>query len=277
MISRSERVIFMSAVFTVIKEHLKNFYLIQRLAQFQLKISNHDNYLGMAWELINPILQIFVYWFAFGFGIRSNSPVDGVPFILYLLVGISMWFFVNQGILEGTKSIGTKYNQVAKMNFPLSAIPAYILTSRFYGHIILVAVIILICILAGVEPSIQIIQLFIYLPLVYIFAYSVSLFTSTLGVIIRDTQMAMQAILRMMFYLSPILWVPEKGSFVEAVMKLNPVFFFAEAYRASILYDNWYIIEHWRLALYNLGVIAVFFIIGAILHVKFRQRFADFI
>ena len=75
--------------------------MIQRLAQFQLKISNHDNYLGLAWELINPILQIFVYWFAFGFGIRQNAPINGVPFILYLLVGISMWFFVNQGILEG--------------------------------------------------------------------------------------------------------------------------------------------------------------------------------
>ncbi len=146
----------MHAVYTVIKEHVKNFYLIQRLAQFQLKISNHDNYLGLAWELINPILQIFVYWFAFGFGIRQNAPINGVPFILYLLVGISMWFFVNQGILEGTKSIGTKFNQVAKMNFPLSAIPAYVLTSRFYGHIILVLVIILLCIPTGIIPSIYI-------------------------------------------------------------------------------------------------------------------------
>ena len=72
----------MQAVLTVIKEHFKNFYLIQRLARFQLKISNHDNYLGLAWELINPVLQIGVYWFAFGFGIRQNEPVDGIPFIL---------------------------------------------------------------------------------------------------------------------------------------------------------------------------------------------------
>nr|WP_263313773.1 ABC transporter permease [Mammaliicoccus sp. Marseille-Q6498] len=267
----------MHAVITVIKEHLKNFYLIQRLAQFQLKISNHDNYLGLAWELINPVLQICVYWFAFGVGIRQNSAVDGVPFIFWLLVGISMWFFVNQGILEGTKSIGSKFNQVAKMNFPLSAIPAYILTSRFYGHIMLVIVIVLICMTTGIFPSIYILQLIIYLPLVYIFAFSVSMVTSTLGVLIRDTQMAIQAILRMLFYLSPILWVPDKGSIVELIMKLNPIYFYAEAYRASILYDQWYLVEHWRLALYNIGVIALFFVIGSIIHVKFRQRFADFL
>ena len=99
------------------KEHIKNFYLVQRLAQFQIKITNTNNYLGVAWELLNPALQIMVYWFVFGMGIRSNQPIHGIPFIYWLLVGISMWFFVNQGILEGTKSVSMKFNQVAKMNF----------------------------------------------------------------------------------------------------------------------------------------------------------------
>ena len=65
------------------------------------------------------------------YGIRSNQPIHGIPFIYWLLVGISMWFFVNQGILEGTKSVSMKFNQVAKMNFPLSIIPTYTVTSRF--------------------------------------------------------------------------------------------------------------------------------------------------
>ena len=109
----------MSAIGTVFKEHVKNFYLIQRLAQFQVKIINHSNYLGVAWELINPVMQIMVYWMVFGLGIRSNAPIHGVPFVYWLLVGISMWFFINQGILEGTKAITQKFNQVSKMNFPL--------------------------------------------------------------------------------------------------------------------------------------------------------------
>ena len=70
----------------------QNFYLIQRLAQFQIKISNHSNYLGMAWEILNPALQIMVYWLVFGLGIRSNAPIHGIPFVFWLLVGISMVF-----------------------------------------------------------------------------------------------------------------------------------------------------------------------------------------
>ena len=55
----------------------------------------------MAWELINPVMQIYGLLDGFGLGIRSNAPIHGVPFVYWLLVGIGMWFFINQGILEG--------------------------------------------------------------------------------------------------------------------------------------------------------------------------------
>lgn len=266
----------MNSVAVVLKEHLKSFYLIQRLAQFQLKISNHSNYLGLAWELINPAIQILVYWFVFGFGIRSNQPIEGVPFIYWLLVGISMWFFINQGALEGTKSITMKYNQVAKMNFPLSIIPTYILTSKLYGHLALVASIIVLCTIFGIMPSIYIIQLLLYIPFAFMFTMSVTLLTSTLAVLIRDTQMAMQAILRILFYASPILWVPQPGSIPEKLMMLNPVYFIAESYRAAILFKEWYFITHWELALYNVCVTLLFFVLGSMLHMRYRDHFADF-
>ncbi|KIX90695.1 teichoic acid ABC transporter permease [Staphylococcus microti] len=266
----------MNSVITVLKEHFKSFYLIQRLAQFQLKIANDSNYLGLAWEMINPVIQILVYWFVFGFGIRSNHPIEGVPFIYWLLVGISMWFFINQGVLEGTKSITMKYSQVAKMNFPLSIIPTYFITSKLYGHLALVASIIILCMIAGIMPSIYIIQLFLYIPFAYLFTTAISILTSTLCVLVRDTQMAMQALLRVLFYASPILWVPIAGSIPEKVMKLNPIYFIAESYRAAILFKEWYFITHWELALYNVFVVLFVFVIGSMLHMRYRDQFADF-
>ena len=191
-----------------------------------------------------------------------------------------MWFFVNQGILEGTKSVSMKFNQVAKMNFPLSIIPTYIVTSKFYGHIGLLALIIAICMGNGIMPSIHIVQLLIYVPLTFFFVASVALFTSTLGIIVRDTQMIMQALLRILFYMSPILWIPKDtgiSSVINDIMKFNPVYFLAESYRAAILFHQWYFIEHWRLLLYNIIIILVFFVLGSILHRRYRDHFADFL
>ena len=53
----------------------------------------------------------------FGLGIRSNAPIHGIPFVFWLLVGISMWFFINQGVLEGTKSI-SEIQSSGKDEFP---------------------------------------------------------------------------------------------------------------------------------------------------------------
>ena len=110
--------------------------------------------------------------------------------------------FINQGVLEGTKSISQKFNQVAKMNFPLSIIPTYIVTSRFYGHLGLLAIIIIACMFKGIIPSIHIVQLLIYVPFAFLLTSSVALLTSTLGILVRDTQMIMQALMRILFYMS---------------------------------------------------------------------------
>ena len=75
------------------------------------------------------------------------------------------------------------------------------MTSRFYGHLGLL--LLDNCMFTGIYPSIHIIQLLIYVPFFFLTA-SVTLLTSTLGVLVRDTQMLMQAILRILFYFSPI-------------------------------------------------------------------------
>ena len=221
---------------------------MKRLAQFEMKISNKNNYLGTAWELINPSIQIFMYWFIFGLGFRNNRTVENIPFIFWLIVGISMWFFVNQGILNGTKAVTSKYKQVAKMNFPLSILSSYIVLSKFYTHILLLILIMLIC----------------------------ALLTSTLAVIIRDVQMLMQALMRIIFFISSILYLPT-NTLVLKVIQFNPIYFIAESYRAAILYQNWFFITHWKLSLYNLAFLLITFVLGSLLHVKYREQFADFL
>ena len=49
-------------------------------------------------------------------------------------------------------------------------------------------------------------------------------------------------------------------------MLFNPVYFIAESYRAAILFHQWYFIDHWKLALYNVMIIVIFFVLGSILH-----------
>ena len=66
----------MKSLFQVIKENITSLHLIIRLSLFELKSGNRNQYLGMLWEIINPMILISIYWFVFGFGIRGGDPLE---------------------------------------------------------------------------------------------------------------------------------------------------------------------------------------------------------
>lgn len=269
----------MKELINIIKEQYNSFYLIQRLAKFQVRIDNNNNYLGFIWEVLNPAIQMAMYWFIFGYIMRRNDPVADVPYAYWMLAGISFWFFINKAILQGSKSIYQKYSMVAKMNFPLSVIPSYIIMGKYYGHLILLGALMVIFWFGGYYPSLHYFELIIFVLWSYLLAFAITLLTSTLTVVVRDLQMLIQSLLQGMFFISPILW-DRSGSmpeWLQTILLLNPFYFLANGYRAGLLTQEWYIINNWELALYNLALIIVLLYFGSKAHYKFRDRFSDFV
>lgn len=268
----------MKAVWTVLKEQFNSFYLIFRLSSFELKSENNNNYLGIWWEVINPMIQIAIYWFVFGFGIRARSAVEGVPYIEWMLAGITVWFFVYQATLHASKSVYTRIWMIAKMSFPMSTIPSYVIMSKFYQHLVLAGIIILIFQFTGFIINIHYVMLPYFMLATLALLFTFSLISSTLATIVRDVQMVIQSLLRILLYMTPILW-SMKGlpTTIHKILLLNPLYYIVEGYRASLLGTSWYPIQHWTYSLYFWGVILVFLFVGSFLHVKFRDRFIDFL
>ncbi|MEO4054108.1 ABC transporter permease [Solibacillus sp. CAU 1738] len=265
-------------IYGLVKEQYKNKYLLLKLALFQIKSDNKNNLLGVVWEFLNPLIQIMMYWFVFGLGVRGNASIEGVPFVYWMLAGIVMWFFVNAAILEGTRSIYQRYHTVSKMNFPLSVLPGYIVMSKLYIHIVMLSVILIIFWFGGYLPSIYYIQLVYFIAFTYLFSFAVALLASTLAAIVRDVHLLVQSALRVLFFVSPILWLPNLlPESIQKLIQLNPFYYIASGYRASLLYNDWYIVTHWQLTLYNIALVLVLLIIGSSIHFKMRDRFADYV
>lgn len=268
----------MNSALTVLQEQIKNFYLIRRLSVYEMKSANSNNYLGVLWEIINPMIQISIYWFVFGFGIHNRKPIDGYPFFPWMIAGIVVWFFFNQATTQTSKSIYSRLGMVSKMSFPLSVIPSYVIFARFYQHLMLLAVIIVILATTGYYPTVYIIQLPYYMFATIALLFSVGLITSTLATIIRDVQNMVVSSIRVLFYLTPILWILDaaKHPTIVQIMKLNPLYYIIEGYRATLLGQSWYLAVNWQYTIYFWAVIIIFYLIGSYLHVKFRDRFVDF-
>ncbi|MFF2447171.1 ABC transporter permease [Neobacillus sp. NPDC058068] len=268
----------MKSLVQVVKENVTNLHLIGRLSMFELKSNNNNNYLGMLWEIITPMILISIYWFVFGFGIRGGKPVGGIEYLPWMLSGISVWFFISHSLPLGSKSIYTRINIISKMNFPMSVIPTYVITSKFYHHVTLVGIIAVILLYYGYTPSIYSFQLPYFMLANLVLLVAISLITSTLATIVRDVQMVIQSVVRVLLYLTPILWTVERlPEQIRNLMKANPFYYIIEGYRAALLGTEWYFVDHAKYTLYFWVVVLVLLWLGSSIHLKFKDRFVDYL
>src|SRR5690625_269584 len=273
----------MKAPIKVLKEQINHFYLIRRLSIYEIKSKNRNNYLGMAWELLNPAIQMMIYWFVFS-TIRQRAPIDmnglEVPFFPWLLAGFFIWVFSYQSIIQGSNSVYTRLRMLSKMNFPMSVIPNFVIFANFYIHLILLLISIVILNIMGYFVNVYYLQLIYFIISAFCLLFAISLITSTISTMIRDFHLFLNSIVRMLLYLSCVLWpltLLNDFPVLIKLMMLNPIYYLIQGYRASLFGSEWYFITHWQYSLYFWGLVIVLFIIGSTLHVKFRRHFIDYL
>lgn len=272
----------MKSVFHIIKEQYEHFQLARRLSLFEMKSKNRSNYLGSLWEIINPLIQLLIYWFVFQ-NIRQQDNIqmsDGsnVSYVYWLVTGFVLWIFFYKSTIEGSNSIYTRIKILSKMNFPMSIVPSFVIFSHFYVHIVILAIAILLLHVGGYYVNIYYLQLLYFIPATLFFLYALALITSTISTIIRDAHMLLNAVLRMFLYVSPVLW--EIGNMPEpygTIAKLNPLYYLIEGYRAALFGTEWFFINQWEYSLYFGLVTIILFLIGSTLHIKFRKHFVDLV
>nr|WP_252315084.1 ABC transporter permease [Sinobaca sp. H24] len=223
------------------------------------------------------MIFIAIYWFVFGYGIRGNTGVEGVPFLNWMMAGITIWFFVQPAVTQGSKSIFTKIKMVARMNFPTSAIPTYVIFSKLYPHLALMVIVGIYMQFTGYPVNMYYVQFPYFLFATIALVVSFVLISSTLTVLIRDIHV--YPVLYPRHALLDAVFVDDRfpASAIQSAMQLNPLYYLVEGYRAAYFGDGWYFIDQWEYTLYFWGTVAVFFIIGAALHVRFRRHFVDFL
>lgn len=267
----------MSNLVFVLKEHKENWYRIRRLAVYDFIAPLRDTYLGMIWIVLNPLLQISVYWIVFGMGIRNGRPVDGHPFLLWMLAGLIPWFYIGSAISGGALCIYNKSQMLTKMKFPSSIIPTYTTLTNLIEALPTMGILFVVYAFYGYKINVYSIQIIYYFFAVTVLIIGFSLLSSALVMAIRDINRIITTIVRFLFYLTPILWVPSnENKLVNLIMKLNPFTYIIDGFRESLLYNKWFF-ENIGGTIYFWCVTICLFILGITVHMKLRNKFADMI
>ena len=174
----------------ILKEIIKEHYLyrkqIFKLAKSDLIKTYRGSALGWAWALIKPVVTIFVFWFAFSFGLRSGSDIDGYPFFLWLIAGFTPWFYMSEMITQGAGCIRKNRSMVTKMKFSVSVIPTFTSLSKLTIHVLLLVIVILIFLVFGYFPDKYLLQLPVYMLMMFVFFTVWALFSGMLSAMSKD-------------------------------------------------------------------------------------------
>jgi ABC-2 type transport system permease protein len=209
--------------------------LLRLLIVRSIKTRYKRSVLGVAWTLLNPLVNMLVMSIAFSALFRTAIP----SYPVYILVGLVVWNFFGQttAYAMGTLLWGgglLKRIYVPPMIFAVACVGNGLINLAF-SLLPLVLVV-----LALGHP---VYATWLYLPisviLVAVFCLGVSLLVSTWSVFFADFLDMYQLFLQAWFFLTPIIYpreiVPERFAWVLAV---NPMSYFVDLFRMPLYYGR---------------------------------------
>ena len=264
-----------SAIATVTKEIWQNKVRLFRLAWYELKNQHGGTFFGFLWNFLNPAFQVLVYWFVFAIGLRRGNDMNGVPYIVWLIIGIICWYYMSQAMLGTDMAIVNFADVLKRMRFPMAIVPVKTVAANIITHICSMAIVFIVLFVTKtpLSPSAPMLLYYIAASTVFVTAYG--LIASTITVLFRDFHNFMNTILRFLFFISPVMWEPSKDHrLLNLIMTINPFAYILNGYRDSMLY-GWHLRDHLVSGAIFWGVTIVMFAVGCSLLQKFRYRFID--
>lgn len=254
----------------------KNTHRIISLAKFEYELASRDMFMGKLWKILSPLIQIGVYWLVFGIGIRQGNPVDGFPYVVWLICGITPWFLLNRGITQGANAIYRKASLLTRTNIPTAIVPISSVLANLYDFLWTIALMLIIYFANGCKFSWAMFNLVYYIFYATCFLYALSLVTSALVMVARDFRKIIEMILRLLFFLSPIMWRPGKNMPTAFLLfdEYNPIGYIIRGFRNSMLYETAFY-NDWESIVIFWIMILVTYLIGIAFQKKLRNNILD--
>jgi ABC-2 type transport system permease protein len=212
---------------------LGKFGALRILIYRDLQIRYAGTWLGYLWTLLDPLAMAFIYWLVFTQIIGAKN-IGEQPYILFLLTGILSWTWFNGSVTDSARSLVVESKMVRSI-----AIPRYLWVIKSIGakgteFLLAFPILIIITLITQQNVNLQIFWIILAIVLQFLLLSGIGLILAPLTVLARDTSNLLRILLRMMFYLTPIIYgisdIPEK---YQILSYFNPMTGIISMYRAG--------------------------------------------
>ena len=216
-----ERVVVPTKRRLKITDVLRETPVIRVLAARDFKVKYKQSALGPAWLVFQPMALLLAFFVAFRN--LTNVESSGVPYLLFSLVGLTVWSFFQAAMTIGTASVITNVAFVRFTPCPRPAFPLAAVIASLPSVAVTAAASFVVALLTG-HLSVRVLLLPVGLVwLVALTAGCVGM-ASSLAVRYRDIISAMPFFLQVGIFLAPIGYsLASLSGAVKTLVELNPL------------------------------------------------------
>lgn len=186
--------------------------------------------LGVLWTVLNPLLTTAVLFIVFSEFFRFQIP--GVPFIVYLLSGVLVVTFVQQGILGVGNSLLNHAPLLTRVYVPPEVVAAAHAASIGVNLLVTLVPLLLLQVALGVGVPVTVLLVPVLLLLMFAFVLGLGLVLAVLAIRFRDVLDLAGVSLVLLAYATPTFYpvsiVPEG---YRTLLAVNPAFWYLDVFR----------------------------------------------
>ncbi len=201
-------------------------------------VGYEGNFLGQAWQLLTPLLNIGVYFVIFGLLLHTSR---GVPnYLSFLTVGVFVFGFCAQTLRTGAMSITRNVGLVRALQFPRAVLPISTTLVALLQLLYSIAVMIPILLLSGEPITWHWLLLAPAIALMSLFGLGLSFVMARIGARVPDAAEVVPFISRFWMYFSGVMYSVQAftqghAAWVGTVLNINPATVYLNLARSALL------------------------------------------
>jgi teichoic acid transport system permease protein len=213
-------------------------YFMAAYATASNAVGYERSFLGQAWQLLTPLLNILVYYLIFGLLLHTNR---GVPnFIAFLTVGVFVFGFCTTSLVAGSKSITGNIGLVRALQFPRAVLPISVTIRALLQLLYSLFVMVPILLISGEPLTLNWLLLAPAIVLQAMFCLGLAFLAARIASRVPDTTQILPFVSRVWMYTSGVMYSVQVFSrghahWVSTVLTFNPATVYLNLARHALL------------------------------------------
>lgn len=236
-----------------------------------LKVRYKQTFIGIAWAIFQPFITMVV--FSVFFGGLVKVPSDGVPYPIFVYVGLLFWQFFSDSLGETSNVLTTNQSIITKVYFPRLILPLSSVLTKLVDFSLATLILIGMMFYYGYTPLLSgLLILPLLLIITFMAAVGLGLFLAAVNVKYRDVRYILPFFIQILLFLTPVIYPASIAGKYSVILALNPMTGVIQNARAALLGST---LINWNLISISFLATFVLMIFGVYVFKKVERFFAD--